>query len=70
MGIFKDMRGRPPKQPEERKTANMKIPLTDEEKNLIQSAADADEAKPVTWARNILLRAAKRGMNKSGGRGS
>jgi hypothetical protein len=54
------MRGRPPKDPEDRKTANMKIPLADGEKELIEKAAQADSAKPVTWARNVLLRAAKR----------
>jgi hypothetical protein len=53
-------RGRPPKPEAERKTANMKIPLTDDEKEAIESAAKARKAKPVTWAREVLLRAAKR----------
>jgi len=53
-------RGRPPKQASERKTANMKIPLTEEEKWAITAAAESDKAKPVTWAREVLLRAAKR----------
>jgi hypothetical protein len=53
-------RGRPPKKPSERKTAAMLIPMTEEERQQIQAAADADEAKPVTWAREVLLRAAKR----------
>ena len=60
MGIFIDMRGRPQKPPEERKTASMKIPLADSEKALIERAARADSDKPVTWAREVLLRAAKR----------
>ncbi len=60
MGIFNAMRGRPPKEPEERKTASMKIPLADDEKGLIEKAAQADGAKPVTWARDTLLKAAKR----------
>jgi len=60
MGMIKSMRGRPPKQPDERKTASMKIPLSEDEKNLIRLAAETDGAKPVTWARDILLRAAKR----------
>lgn len=54
------MRGRPPKQPDERKSASMKIPLTQEEKDLIRAAAEAGDAKPVTWARSVLMRAAKR----------
>jgi hypothetical protein len=53
-------RGRPPKKPEERKTAAMLIPMTDAEKQQIQAAAEGDGEKPVTWAREILLRAAKR----------
>ena len=58
-------RGRPPKAPEDRKTDEIKIPLTPTEKGLIRSAAQSDDAKPVTWARDILLRAAKRRVKKS-----
>lgn len=54
------MRGRPPKPPEERRTDAMKLPLNADEKALIEQAAQADGAKPVTWARDVLLRAAKR----------
>jgi hypothetical protein len=53
-------RGRPPKAEADRRTANMKIPLTDREKEVIERAASTDSAKPVTWAREVLLRAAKR----------
>ena len=60
MGMIRGMRGRPPKQPDQRKTASMKVPLTESEKNLIKAAAKTDHIKPVTWARAILLRAAKR----------
>jgi len=56
-------RGRPPKKPEDRRTSNMKIPLTDEEKETIERAAIADGAKPVTWARDVLLKAAKKRPN-------
>lgn len=38
----------------------MKIPLTTAEKEAIQSAAAADGGKPVTWAREILIKASKR----------
>ncbi len=54
------MRGRPPKAPDERRTDSMKIPLTAEEKESIERAAQAGDNKPVTWAREALLRAAKR----------
>jgi hypothetical protein len=64
MGIFSFMEnkrmGRPPKSPEDRRTDNMKIPLSADEKALIEGAAESDDAKPVTWARDTLLRAAKR----------
>lgn len=60
MGMFNAMRGRPPKAPEDRRTDNMKIPLTEAEKRAIQEAARSDQEKPVTWARDILIKAAKR----------
>lgn len=56
--------GRPPKAPEERRTDSMKIPLTEAEKAVIQEAAGVDESKPVTWARDVLLRAAARRNRK------
>ena len=57
---FMGKMGRPPKAPEERRTELMKLPLSADEKEAIERAAEADEAKPVTWAREVLLRAAKR----------
>jgi len=38
----------------------MKLPLAEDEKALIERAAMSRDAKPVTWARDVLLRAAKR----------
>ena len=38
----------------------MRIPLTVEEKGAIMHAARANFNKRVTWARDVLLRAAKR----------
>jgi hypothetical protein len=38
----------------------MKIPMTAAEKQLIESAAESRGAKPVTWAREVLVRAARR----------
>ncbi len=49
----------PPQAAGRRKTASMKIPLADDEKELIEKAAQASDAKPVTWARDVLLRAAQ-----------
>ena len=53
-------RGRPPKAPEDRKETSVRIPLTESEKEAIELAAKAQDAKPITWARDVLMRAAKR----------
>ena len=50
-------RGAPTKPPEERKSALLLIRLTEADKTLIESAADG---KPATWARDVLVKAAKR----------
>lgn len=62
MAIFNAMseRGRPPKAPEDRKSTSIRIPLTEDELEAIKRAATSREAKPITWAREALLRAAKR----------
>jgi hypothetical protein len=63
MAIFNRMankRGRPPKPPDERKETSMRIPMTEAEKAEIERAAQVDGGKPITWAREILLKAAKR----------
>ena len=52
--------GRPPKRPEDKRTASMKIPLSESEKAEIAAGATVDNVKPVTWAREVLLRAARR----------
>ena len=52
--------GRPPKAPEDRRTNGLRIPLTDAEREAIENAAQADGEKPITWAREAILRAAKR----------
>lgn len=68
MGTISQMRtGRPPKNPDERKTVGIKIPLTPAEKALIVAAAESDDGKHVTWAREILLNAAKRRLKDNGG---
>jgi hypothetical protein len=43
----------------------MRIPLTDAERELVEIAAQADDAKPITWAREALLRAAKRRQKRA-----
>jgi len=53
----KHTRGRPEKPPEERKTAELRIRLTETQRAELDSAAGQDTS---TWARDVLLRAAKR----------
>jgi hypothetical protein len=57
-------RGRPHKLPDERKTAELRIRLTGDERELLDVAG---EGKTSTWARGILIREATR---KSGRRGN
>jgi hypothetical protein len=49
--------GRPPLPPEKRKGAELRIRLTDDERAELDRAAGKDTS---TWARELLLRAAKR----------
>jgi hypothetical protein len=42
----------------------MKLPLSVDEKEAIERAAQGDAAKPVTWARDVLMRAVKRRTGK------
>jgi uncharacterized protein (DUF1778 family) len=49
--------GRPPKAPDERQTARLEIRMTEAELELIETAA---AGKTSTWARDVLVRAAKR----------
>ena len=56
--MAKRKRGRPPKPEDERRSVGILIKLTEDERDLLQRAA-GDE-KTITWARDVLLRAAKR----------
>jgi hypothetical protein len=57
MAKKKVRRGAPKKPPEERRSVMLPIRLTEAEKAMIDVAAGG---KASTWARNVLLRAAKR----------
>ena len=50
-------RGRPPKPDEERRSAELRIRLTEDER---ESLDDAAGGKTSTWARDVLLKAAAR----------
>lgn len=60
MGIFIGIMARPKKAPKDRRTESMKLPMTAAEKSLIEAAALAAGEKPVTFAREAALRAARR----------
>lgn len=51
--------GRPRKDPKERKSAEIRVPVTDDQKSLIAQAADLEGQDVATWARPLLLAAAK-----------
>lgn len=53
-------RGRPPKRPEDRRQNRLVIKLTDDERQLMEAAAGGDGV--TVWARDILVRAAKRAV--------
>ena len=52
--------GRPPKKPKDRQTNVLRVCLTDSERSQLDRAA---MEKTSTWAREVLLRAAKRSQN-------
>jgi uncharacterized protein (DUF1778 family) len=59
---------RPHKEPSERKSEELRIPVTEDQKNLISEAASADGADVATWLRPIVLRAAAKRLEKESGR--
>lgn len=57
---------RPPKDPSLRMDADLRIPVTAEQKRLILDAVADDPAGFAAWARAILLEAAKERMDQKG----
>ena len=55
-------RGRPPKAPGDRKTAELRIRLTPAQRAALDAASDGGETS--TWARGVLLAAAERKHRK------
>ncbi len=51
------LRGRPPKEPDERKSAELRIRLTEQERAELDAAAGGNTS---TWARELLMKAARR----------
>jgi uncharacterized protein (DUF1778 family) len=55
---------RPPKDPKLRKDADLRIPLTAEQKKLVMDAAALEGEDMAAWVRPILLDAARRVAKK------
>jgi predicted DNA binding CopG/RHH family protein len=58
---------RPKKEPAETRGRDLTIPVTEDERQCIKQGASAAGMDMATWARPILLRAAKIEMAKSNG---
>ncbi len=52
--------GRPPKPPEQRKSSELRIRLTEADREMLDEVAEAKGEETSTWARDVLLKAAKR----------
>ena len=59
-----NLMARPPKDPSDRKSADLRIPVTEEQKDLIAKAAAAMQSDVATWIRPILLEAARMQLSK------
>jgi hypothetical protein len=57
--IIRMTRGRPPKAPAERKTKDIRIPVTQEQKDQILEAMRLSGLDVAVWARPLLLEAAQ-----------
>jgi hypothetical protein len=55
---------RPKKDPSERKTFILRIPMTEDQKKLIMDAVSMNQIDMAAWARPILLRVAKQELSK------
>lgn len=58
------------KNPEERKDYHLRVPLSAEQRGLIEKAVQLDGAEKAGWARALLLAAARRRIAKSEEEGS
>ncbi len=62
--------GRPPLPDEERKAHTFRIRMTDADRDEINAAAESAGVPSSEWARDVLLRAARKNRTASGERGS
>ncbi len=57
---------RPRKDRSERKSVDLRVPLTEAQKDMISQAARLDDVDMAAWARPILLEAARTALVKAG----
>jgi uncharacterized protein (DUF1778 family) len=57
---------RPKKNPEDRKSYHLRVPLTDAQRELVEQACKIEDQDLAGWARSLLLDAAKRSIRKAG----
>jgi hypothetical protein len=62
--------GRPPKKPEDRKSYQLHVPLTEAQHAIIRQAVELSGDDKAEWAREILLQEAKREIARSQRKGS
>ena len=62
-GMNDTKRGRPPKEPGEALDERLYVRLTSEEKQLLESAAEASDKKLSAWIREKLVSTAKRALS-------
>jgi uncharacterized protein (DUF1778 family) len=58
---------RPPKRAEDRKNVDLRIPVTQAQKDLIMQAAGLDQLDMAEWARSLLLKAATQRLKREEG---
>jgi uncharacterized protein (DUF1778 family) len=63
--LYDNCMGRPPKDPALRMSVDLRIPVTESQKQMIFAAASANEADVASWIRPLLLEAAHEALNKA-----
>jgi uncharacterized protein (DUF1778 family) len=56
---------RPPKKPEERKSHHLRVPVTAEQRALVEEACRLEGRDFAAWAREVLLAAARRAVERA-----
>jgi hypothetical protein len=60
------MAGRPPKDPDQKKSVDLRIPVTTAQKQIVADAMAVDGREFANWARELLLGAAQAIIDRKG----